>query len=92
MKEFRDKAYAITGDPHKFPPHEAGGTRYNISKLTKNIGTLLFSEQTLMMKPYTAQIFLQISHAEAETQQQNIESRSISVRKWKLMAIDGDGN
>ena len=92
-KEFREKAFAITGNPIKYPRCKEESTIFNIDRLTKQIGSRLFSKGLPLMSPLVDNILLQVTHAEAApVQSQQIEGRSLKIRKWKFVAIDGDRN
>ncbi|KAL7545350.1 hypothetical protein ACHAWF_015516 [Thalassiosira exigua] len=91
MKEFRNIAYEITGDPSKYCPRrdEKGFGRGN-DILTKNIGALLHDKRLLEIETQAKPVYLQITHAENAMQRNEIDDCSVTVRKWKFMAQDGD--
>lgn len=92
MKAFRDLAYEITGDPQKYRPEtEEEGFGEGTECLTKDIGALLFGKQLSIMEAKTDAIYLQITHAESNSGSRDIAGTTVNVRKWKFMAVDGDG-
>ena len=92
MKAVRNLAYEITGDPQKYRPEtEEEGFGEGTECLTKDIGALLFGKQLSIMEAKTDPIYLQITHAESNSGSRDIAGTTVNVRKWKFMAVDGDG-
>lgn len=69
VKEFREKAFAITGNPTKYPRCKEESTVFVIDHQIKNIGSLLFSKGLSNMSPIVVTILLQVTHAEAAPNQ-----------------------